>query len=104
MHRVTSSLAWIKQVISDSLLCPRSYTAPALTPSPCVTVAGARPGKTCIFPSTVRGQLLSFPLPQVAGRTITGCTRADGDPRAWCRWGGWATSCYRSVVQHWGGH
>ena len=41
MARVTSFLSWIRTEISDSALCPRSYTAPpTTTPSPCVTIEG----------------------------------------------------------------
>ena len=42
MARVTYFLNWIKQEISDSAQCPRTYVAPPpTTPPTCVTVAGA---------------------------------------------------------------
>ena len=46
MARVTTFLSWIQQEISDSNTCPRSYTPPpATTPSSCITVGGAVPGR-----------------------------------------------------------
>ena len=45
MARVTSFLPWIKVEISDSALCPRSFTPPPpTTPSACITVGGAVSG------------------------------------------------------------
>lgn len=45
MARVTSFLSWIKAEISDSALCPRSFTPPPpTTPSACITVGGAVSG------------------------------------------------------------
>lgn len=73
MARVTAFLSWIKQNIADSATCPRSYTPPPPTnPPTCVTVDGAVSGVPCIFPSIV------------AGVTLTGCSKIDGDTRSWC--------------------
>lgn len=89
MARVTVFLSWIKQEISDSATCPRSFTPPPpTTPPSCVTVGGAVPGAVCIFPS------------MVAGVTLTGCTTVDGDSRPWCSTQ--VDSSGNQVKGHWG--
>ena len=74
MARVTVFLEWINQEISDSALCPREPVPSPSTPEPssCLTVSGAEPGVTCVFPFTV------------ANISIEGCTKIDGDEKAWC--------------------
>ena len=55
MARVTSFLSWIKAEISDSALCPRSFTPPpTTTPPSCVTVGGAVTGSIIPIYSMMR--------------------------------------------------
>ena len=92
MARVTSFLSWIRTEISDSALCPRSYTAPpTTTPSPCVTIEGGAVAGQMVTNHVmllydmqdISGSPCVFPF-EVYNLTITGCTRIDGDPAAWC--------------------
>ena len=91
MARVTSFLSWIKAEISDSALCPRSFTPPPTTSPPtCVTIGGAVSGLFlfsaifCVFKTyLIQGEPCVFPF-IVGNVTITGCTKIDGDSSPWC--------------------